>query len=52
MVRLGMMANEGEMDERLWSIVIYKSMFLGGGGHATSVVKVWLGAKTTSTKNF
>lgn len=42
MVRLGMMANEGDMDARLWSIVVYKSMFGGReGGHATSVVKVW-----------
>lgn len=36
-----MMANEGDMDARLWSIVVYKSMFGGReGGHATSVVKV------------
>ncbi len=24
-----MMANEGDMDARLWSIVVYKSMFGG-----------------------
>lgn len=27
MVRLGMMANEGEVDARSWSIVINKTMF-------------------------
>lgn len=32
MVRLGMMANEGDMDARLWSIVVYKSMFGGRDG--------------------
>lgn len=42
MVRLGMMANEGDMDAPFSSIVI--SMFGGGEGqvsHAISVVKVW-----------
>lgn len=50
MVRLGMMVNEGDMDARLWSIVMLNQCLGEKGGHATRVMKGWPEPRQTSSK--